>query len=82
MNINIQDIPGFAEAVTALQASPHTLEGLSSREVVAIVLTAATPPILAAAFSDVADQVAEIPDMVRFADWLDTVSNHIRKATT
>lgn len=82
MNIDIRDIPGFAEAVTALQSSPHTLEGLATADVVAIVLTAATPPILAAAFSDVADQVTEIPGMEKFADWLDNVSNHIRKATT
>ena len=82
MNIDIRDIPGFAEAVHALRSRPHTLEGLDTADVVAIVLTAATPPILAAAFSDVADQVTELPGMEKFGDWLDNVADHIRKAST
>lgn len=81
--MNIQDIPGYAEAVAALQAGgyDHYVAG----EVTHVVLKAATPVILAAALADISDAIeTEVPEWLdgpMVAAYLDAMSARIRERT-
>lgn len=84
--MNHADIPGFAEALAAISAPRFAWDVLpSEREsVVAEILSAATPVILAAAFADVADSMSEDhnwADGPVLAIYLDAMSHQIRERT-
>lgn len=76
----IEDAPGLTEAIVALVG-----EGLGddyAKHLAMIVLSAATPPILAAAFADAADDFRDMPNLRtagQAMDLLDAVSTHIRQ---
>lgn len=78
--------PGLPEAQAALVAeglSDHYAEHLAT-----LVLTAATSPILSAAFADAADQAADYATMAPGIGWehtaafADNISRTIREMTT
>lgn len=76
-----KDTPGFAEATAALHAEGY--DHYVRANVVTVVLKAATGPILAAAFADVADSIlTEDPnwqDGPVVAAYLDAISARIRE---
>lgn len=80
------DIPGFTEAELSLRMAMtgRRDEGLTVEELVELVLKAATTPILAAAFADLSDTIAEDtawPDGQVLSVFLDAVSARIRERT-
>lgn len=72
------DIPGLFEAVAALNSQEIPED--AARALATIVLTAATPLVLAAAFADTADDFRDIPDLRtagQVIDMLEAMSAHI-----
>lgn len=78
----IGEIPGYAEAVAALREADYPAVHLGADELATTVLQAATGPILAAAFADVADALtddASWADGPVLAAYLDAMSHSIRE---
>jgi hypothetical protein len=80
--VNRADIPGLAEGAAALRAADYADGSRGAEDLAVLVLTAATAPILAAAFADLADAMTDDtgwPDGQVLAVYLDTVSARIRE---
>ena len=80
--LNPEHVAGHAEAQAALLDAGVLGEELAE-QLTSIVLKAATPAILAAAFADVSDDLAMFwQPGADPAAFLDTMSAHIRERTT